>query len=345
MAFFFPTFKIFDDALKPKCRIIFESHLNFSYRYEVSEAGLVVSNRQISFNINQICPSEQRCAEGFCSDDLCKIPEEEFTTCCFEWTQNYEDPEPGILRGKKVEVSTDGSVKFLDVHPKEQPIDLNWRRLRTMARPIVDEALGRLAMSGLWKTKPIRVSLGSLVIDNKRVRIDENSYFEMDKTDDIQDLERCDKQWKTGHVKRVKSEDYVPSETHENDENNPPVPLNLPDGKATHHVETNGKETKEEEDDTTGTMLCELCLEDPCVWITKKQEMLDYDDSEHDYLPSEDFPPHNVRRKKIYRQMALYINSGPSGKGVRIELPKCVVDGCRECFPSPTFMGFKAHHI
>jgi hypothetical protein len=92
-----------------------------------------------------------------------------------------------------------------------------------------------------------------------------------------------------------------------------------------------------------GTMLCELCLDDPCVWIAKKEEMLDYNDNKHEHLPVvSDYPPHNVRRKKIYRQMALYINSGPSGKGVWIELPKCVVDGCcRECFPSPTFMGFK----
>jgi hypothetical protein len=66
-------------------------------------------------------------------------------------------------------------------------------------------------------------------------------------------------------------------------------------------------------------MLCGLCLDDPCVWITKKEEMLDYD--EHEHLLVSDYPPHkNVCRKKIYSQMALYINSGPSGRGVQIEL-------------------------
>jgi hypothetical protein len=69
-----------------------------------------------------------------------------------------------------------------------------------------------------------------------------------------------------------------------------------------------------------GTMLCELCLDDPCVWIAKKEEiMLDYDNNKHKHLPVNDYPPHNVCHKKIYRQMALYINSGPSGKEVRIE--------------------------
>jgi hypothetical protein len=115
---------------------------DFQLPVQVSEAGLVVSNHQISFNVNQICPSEKRCTVGFCTDDLCKIPTEEFTTCCFEWSQNYEDPEPGALRGKKVEVSDAGVVTFVDVEVKQLPLDLNWRRLWVMTRPIVDEALG-----------------------------------------------------------------------------------------------------------------------------------------------------------------------------------------------------------
>jgi hypothetical protein len=184
-------------------------------------------------------------------------------------------------------------------------------------------------MSGWWESKPMRVNLGSLIIDNKRVRIDKNSYFKMDKKDKAGNLECCDKEWKAGSVKKVKCEEYVADGKHENDENNPPVKANYQNFQ-TQHVETNGKATKKEEDDNEGTMLCELCYEDPCVWITKKQEMLDYDDNEHDYLPRKDFPPHNVRCKKIYSQMTLYINSGPSGKGVWIQLPKCVVvDGCQ----------------
>jgi hypothetical protein len=306
-------------------------HLNYSFRYEVSEEGLVVSNRQISFNLEQICPSERKCLAGLCGEELCQIPAAEFTTCCFEWSQYYEDPEPAVNRGKRVEVSADGTVDFLDVVTIEPILDLNWRRLRNMARPIVDEAIGRLAMSGLWEKSPMRLQLGSLLVDNKRVRIDENSYFEMPKDDDSADLERCSKKWKEGGGQRVQKKI--------NDENTAPDPTKQIS--ITHRNDTTGDKTKAKEDEIDGTMLCELCLDDPCVWITKKEEMLAYDDNEHDHLPLSDFPPHNVRRKKIYRQMALYINSGPSGRGVRIELPKCVVDGCRECFPSPTFMGFK----
>jgi hypothetical protein len=330
MACFSPTTEIFNDCLKPKWRIVFVKHLNYMFRYEVNEEALVVSNRQISFNVNQICPSEQRCLDGHCSEVLCQIPADEFTTCCFEWSEHYEDPEPAVKRGKKLEVSADGTIDFVDVVVLEPVMDLNWRRLRNMARPIVDEAIGKLAMSGLWEKNPMRLHLGSLLVDNKRVCIDEQSYFEMPKDDDTADLERCSKKWKEGGEPRFQKKN--------SDENTAPVPKNI---QVTYRRDEKEKQGKVKKEDTKGTMLCELCLDDPCVWIAKKEEMLDYDDNEHEHLPVDDYPPHNVRRKKIYRQMALYINSGPSGKGVRIELPKCVVDGCRECFPSPTFMGFK----
>jgi hypothetical protein len=103
--------------------------LNYSFRYEVSEEGLVVSNQQILFNLEQICPSERKCLAGLCSKVLCQIPADEFTTCCFEWSQYYEDPEPAVKRGKRVEVSVDGTVNFLDVVVVEPMLDLNWRRL------------------------------------------------------------------------------------------------------------------------------------------------------------------------------------------------------------------------
>jgi hypothetical protein len=128
-----------------------------------------------------------------------------------------------------------------------------------------------------------RVSLGSLIIDNKRVRIDENSYFEMDEKDNAGDLERCDKEWKTGKVKKVKCEEFVEDANHENDENNPPVPGNFTGFqrkyKQTHHVvEMKVKATMKKEDDKEGTMLCELCEEDPCMWISKGHSVRDAHD-------------------------------------------------------------------
>jgi hypothetical protein len=72
----------------------------------------------------------------------------------------------------------------------------------------------------------------------------------------------------------------------------------------------------------------------------KKEDMRLFNVSEHGHLPDKDSPPNNIRRKKVYRQMFLFINQGPSGAGVRIELPECVEDGTRLMFPSPSFMGF-----
>jgi hypothetical protein len=67
-----------------------------------------------------------------------------------------------------------------------------------------------------------------------------------------------------------------------------------------------------------------------------------FDVCENGHFPVEDLPPNNIRRKKVYQQMFFFINDGPAGKGVRHVLPKCVEDGARLMFPSPTFMGFRA---
>ena len=330
MTTFFPSFHVFDDCFKPKCKVIFQKHLNYSFRYNISERGLVTSNRDITFNVKQIRPGEKKCLDGKCLEELCQYPDEGFPTCCFEWSNFYKDPTPALMRGKKVDVSPKGMVAFYDVTVKEENLDMNWRRLRAMAWPIVDEALGRLAMDGRWSSRGMSVNLGVMLVNNKIVKVDKTSYFLMEKDDDGNDLKRCAKAWEEGERKRLK-------EGGQDDENTPPQATN-----ATNlNMEKKKEAKKDKEDDIPGTMLCEECLDDPCVWITKKEEMLNYNDNEHEHLPVSDWPPSNVRRKKIYRQMALYINSGPSGRGLWIELPKCVVDGCRECFPSPTFMGFK----
>jgi hypothetical protein len=123
---------------------------------------------------------------------------------------------------------------------------------------------------------------------------------------------------------------------HTNDENTPPVESSIV---KTHQYKTKNDEANGEDSKINGTMLWELCLDDPCIWITlRREEMLDYDDNAHARLLLKDWPPHNMCCKKIYRWMALYTNLGPSGRGVWIECPKCSVDGCCNCFPSSTFM-------
>lgn len=72
------------------------------------------------------------------------------------------------------------------------------------------------------------------------------------------------------------------------------------------------------------------CGDVPYVWETSKQHMVLFDEAQN---PDEAQP--NQRRHAIYRQMALIINDGPSGRGNRVKLPTCVVAGVRELFPDP----------
>jgi hypothetical protein len=238
-----------------------------------------------------------------------------------------------------------------------------------MALPIVDEALGRLAIDGGWRNTPMKIHLGSMLVDQKKVRVCERSYFQMEKEDDGADLQRCEKIWvaagarykrastspdnihppaKKARIKRVPVPTPSDNESENEEERNETEP-NVCEETST--VETDKfvvvsehtTNTRDDEDETKESGYCTFCEDNPCVWLVKKEDMLNYDDDEHDYLPVKDWPPHNVRRRKIYRQMTLFINEGPLGKGVRKELPKCVVAGCREILPSPTFMGYKTH--
>jgi hypothetical protein len=52
------------------------------------------------------------------------------------------------------------------------------------------------------------------------------------------------------------------------------------------------------------------------VWLSKEEEMLDFDDNKHGHLPLEEWPPNNIRLRKIYRQMTIFMNNGPLDKGV-----------------------------
>jgi hypothetical protein len=69
--------------------------------------------------------------------------------------------------------------------------NLDMKCLHNMAQPIVDDALGHWAIDGSWRTTPMMIQLGSVLVDTKKVRVDEHSYFQMEKYDDTTDLERC----------------------------------------------------------------------------------------------------------------------------------------------------------
>jgi hypothetical protein len=83
---------------------------------------------------------------------------------------------------------------------------------------------------------------------------------------------------------------------------------------------------------------CGKCNCVPCVWRSNELSMIGYDKAEND-----DKTKPNKCRHQLYGQMALIINGGPTGYGIRLKLPVCVVDGIRELFPDPdaVYVGHK----
>jgi hypothetical protein len=75
------------------------------------------------------------------------------------------------------------------------------------------------------------------------------------------------------------------------------------------------------------------CGDIPCVWEANIESMRLFSESRND----EEATP-NQQRHSLYRQMALIINDGPSGRGNRVKLPSCVVSGVRELFPDPVLV-------
>jgi hypothetical protein len=211
----------------------------------------------------------------------------------------------------------------------------------------MDEALGKLVIDGNWRTLPMRLDLGTLLVDTRAMRVDEWLYYNMDKNDNTADLFHCEKAWKKATMK-------APASDKEEKKN----PAKMVTAKVTSNkvkqLIIGNKLTKcvvqRVEDKVNegvgnkymgGDRMCLFCDEHPCVWLLKKEEMLDFDDNEHGHLPLEDWPPNNIHRRKIYQQMTLFINDGPLGKGVCKQLPKCIDNGCLYSFPSLVFMGFK----
>ena len=72
------------------------------------------------------------------------------------------------------------------------------------------------------------------------------------------------------------------------------------------------------------------CGDLPCVWEANVESMRLFAEARND----EEATP-NQQRHSLYRQMALIINDGPSGRGNRVKLPSCVVSGVRGLFPDP----------
>ena len=148
------------------------------------------------------------CRNGTCEDPICQIRDEEFVSAEQTYKERNESVESvdGKLDGesvvgKLVKITQHGFVYFKDPDGDEPELDLNWKRLRNMAWPIVNHQLAKIANDGKWKTQPVRVDLGTLMLDNSVIRFDPGSYIEMEK-DNTKDLKSCETAW----LKKLRSE-------------------------------------------------------------------------------------------------------------------------------------------
>lgn len=83
---------------------------------------------------------------------------------------------------------------------------------------------------------------------------------------------------------------------------------------------------------------CELCGDNPCVWLAERDRVVANDKVLHEHV----FGVENKTRRKVaFRYMFRVLNGGAGQKGVRKRQPTCVEDGVRGLFPDVEYMGFK----
>ena len=169
---------------------LIDRHLNYDVSYDVQD--MIVTGKKFHFHNEQIHPSVAVCHDGKCQHRLCRLNERDFKSAA-DAHDPYEYEKDNVV-GKCVKISELGAITFLDEDGSQYCLDMNWRRLRNLAQPIVDEQLAKLAMRGDWKTNRVRLNLGTLMLDNRIVRIDAASYKEMKKnksSTDVEDMEAC----------------------------------------------------------------------------------------------------------------------------------------------------------
>jgi hypothetical protein len=195
-----PKYEMFNDGGRKGEKPFIKWHLNFEYRYEITNEH-VTGERDVWFFPVQIRPGKRNCENDTCPNIVCNIPEDESTEDILEWTQYYTDPVAHVKEGYRVKTNKEGVVMMEPPDELEQGIDLNWCRLCNMAQPIVDEQLGRLAMNQNWKDTPMKLKLGALYADMSVVRIDKASYSEMSPNGNATDRDEIKKAWKASMVK------------------------------------------------------------------------------------------------------------------------------------------------
>ena len=79
---------------------------------------------------------------------------------------------------------------------------------------------------------------------------------------------------------------------------------------------------------------CHLCQQPRCYWKEYENEMKYFGESLQGQTTEEGKElSDGEKRFRMYQQIVYYINSGPMGKGNRMELSMCVVESIRNLFP------------
>ena len=93
----------------------------------------------------------------------------------------------------------------------------------------------------------------------------------------------------------------------------------------------------EEEEDHTSSTVCLYCGDKPCFWISMKDDIVSSTIRNVDnYLK-----PNSYFRKRAY-QIYVFHKYGRLGKGNRVRVPFCVLEGVRSVWPesdSNNYMG------
>jgi hypothetical protein len=172
--------------------VLVDRHLNFDIRYDVNEE-MIVTGKKFRFHLEQIHPCVSLCLDGKYEHTLCQLKDTKAKSAT-DALKCLKDP----IIGNLVKISHYNEISFKDQDGDANSLDLSWRHLRNIAWPIVDSQLARLAISGVWKMCRVRLNLGTLMINNTMVQIDNESYAGMkkDKTSNgLADMEACNKPW------------------------------------------------------------------------------------------------------------------------------------------------------
>lgn len=91
---------------------------------------------------------------------------------------------------------------------------------------------------------------------------------------------------------------------------------------------------------------CKQCHHDPCVWDQYHETILmTLEECVNKQQGTSGAQiGNNLLRKFCYRQFTLFMSGGSLGKGVRRELPGCVVIKIRERFPNEPDKEYMGYH-